>query len=141
MVRFNFKYMSKENCLFECLIHTHSDISSTMFSPSSSSSSSSPLPAECEVGNEEYKWKLVGLTDQQKAHRSTQMQYRLNEGNGYAVYRIGYLDSGQPLGITKEEMNESIDVLSELVSSLSSCFMQILDITQGEIGYFLLIYI
>lgn len=47
------------------------------------------LVRERESGNEEYKWKLLGLTEIQRRHRSTQMNWRLNEGGGTAVYRLG----------------------------------------------------
>ena len=89
------------------------------------------LAQEKEEGNEEYKWKLVGLTEQQKMHRVTQLNWRINEGscvishaccityhvspslgNGVAVYRIGFLDNGLPRGISSSEMEESIKTLT-----------------------------
>jgi GTPase len=37
-------------------------------------------------------------------HLTTQMSYRLNEGNGIAFYQIGVLDSGQVTGLTELEI-------------------------------------
>ncbi len=89
------------------------------------------LPPENDMGNEEYKWKLVDLTEQQLNHRVTQLQYRLNEGNGEAIYRIGYLDNGEAKGITEEEMYESIETMRKVVASLSSCSMEVIEIKDG----------
>jgi GTPase len=36
----------------------------------------------------------------------------LNEGNGKAIYRIGFLDNGFPQGISEDEMKISIDALN-----------------------------
>ena len=67
------------------------------------------LCREKEEGNREYKFKLTGLTDEQRNHRITQvdihlfinskfsnnnnnilkLNWRLNEGNDSAVYLIG----------------------------------------------------
>lgn len=88
---------------------------------------SQSLPPENDVGNEEYKWKLVDLTEQQLNHRVTQLQYRLTEGNGEAIYRIGYLDNGEAKGINEEEMNESIATMRKVVSRLQSCSMELIE--------------
>ena len=92
---------------------------------------STSLPPESDVGNEEYKWKLVGLTEQQLNHRVTQLQYRLNEGNGEAIYRIGYLDNGEAKGINEWEMRESIETMRKVVARLSSCSMEVVALEGG----------
>ena len=43
------------------------------------------LAAEVEEGNREYKFKLTGLSDSQLTHRITQLNWRLNEGNGEGI--------------------------------------------------------
>lgn len=57
------------------------------------------LPEEPDDGNIEYKLKLESPTMARVEHLTTQMAFRLNEGNGIAFYQIGVLDSGQVTGL------------------------------------------
>ena len=43
------------------------------------------LAAEIEEGNNEYKFKLTNLSEDQFTHRITQLNWRLNEGNDEAA--------------------------------------------------------
>lgn len=52
------------------------------------------LPEEPDNGNIEYKLKFDGPNMARIEHLTTQMVFRLNEGNGTAYYQIGVLDSG-----------------------------------------------
>jgi len=54
----------------------------------------------------------IGLDSSSFQKRSTQMLWRLNEGSGMAVYRLGFLDNGCARGITESEMNESLQTLT-----------------------------
>ena len=80
-------------------------------------------PPELEEGNKEYKTFLVPkfkknynrnrhyrpLTfDNYIQKKSTQLLYRLIEGNGKAIYILGITDSGKIRGMTQEEMNITI---------------------------------
>jgi len=69
------------------------------------------LAAEVEEGNHEYKLKLTNLTDLQINHRISQLQWRLNEGNNEAYYHIGVEDNGHSLGLSEEDMAESLRML------------------------------
>lgn len=51
-------------------------------------------------------------------HLTTQMSYRLNEGNGVAFYQIGVLDSGQVTGLSFEEVFETVLVLFYMSTTL-----------------------
>lgn len=53
------------------------------------------LPPEPEFGNVEYKLKLISPSKQRFDHLVTQLKWRLNEGNGEAIYEIGVTDSGR----------------------------------------------
>ncbi len=57
------------------------------------------LPHEPENGNIEYKLKLQALTMDRVDHLTTQLIWRLEEGDGTAFYQIGVLDSGQVTGL------------------------------------------
>lgn len=52
------------------------------------------LPPEPQYGNIEYKLKLTNPSKQRLDHLITQLKWRLNEGNGEAIYEIGVTDSG-----------------------------------------------
>ncbi len=54
------------------------------------------LPEEDDYGNTEYKIKLDTniITVDRVKHLTTQMTFRLNEGEGTAFYQIGVHDSG-----------------------------------------------
>ncbi len=66
-------------------------------------------PREVYYGNREYKRHLL-LPDTHSMHKkSTQLLFRLNEGNGRALYLIGVEDSGRVSGLAKEDMLTSLD--------------------------------
>jgi elongation factor 1-alpha len=78
------------------------------------------LCAEVEEGNREYKFKLTNLNKEQLKHRTTQMNWRLNEGHDVAYYLIGVEDNGNQLGISEEEMNESLSNLKYIADQVDS---------------------
>lgn len=53
------------------------------------------LPPEPQFGNIEYKLKLISPSKQRLDHLVTQLKWRLNEGEGEAIYEIGVTDSGE----------------------------------------------
>ena len=57
------------------------------------------------------------------------MKYRLEKGNGEAIYFLGVDDDGHLLGLEKRKMDETIHVLSELASEISA---KIIDITTEQ---------
>ena len=66
------------------------------------------LGKEKDDGNIEYKLRLCSLNSSRIEELITQMNYRLIEGNGEAIYEIGIKDDGFPEGINKTEFDESI---------------------------------
>lgn len=44
-------------------------------------------------------------------HLTTQLHWRLNEGNGTAFYEIGVRDNGEAIGICKQSMIKSLQTL------------------------------
>eukprot|EP00456_Euglypha_rotunda_P033994 TRINITY_DN26219_c0_g2_i2.p1 TRINITY_DN26219_c0_g2~~TRINITY_DN26219_c0_g2_i2.p1 ORF type:complete len:119 (-),score=21.86 TRINITY_DN26219_c0_g2_i2:10-366(-) len=79
-----------------------------------------PLPQESEQGNVEYKWKLVGKGPERIRHLITQMNYRLTEGLGEAIYQLGVLDNGFPEGLPDDELLESINTIKTMATQLKS---------------------
>lgn len=66
---------------------------------------------EAEDGNVEFKLKLDKIDEARLEKIATQMKYRLNEGMGEAFYEIGVADSGEPVGVTREELQATIENL------------------------------
>lgn len=69
------------------------------------------IKAENNYGNTEYKLKLDNPTLNRVDHLTTQMIWRLNEGFGHAVYRVGVEDNGVVQGISEQEMKETLSIL------------------------------
>lgn len=67
------------------------------------------LEPEDDTGNHEYKYRLTGLTKEDLEGKTTQLNFRLEEGSGEAIYQIGVTDDGCPLGITNEQIEETLE--------------------------------
>jgi len=70
--------------------------------------------AQVEVGNVEYKLKLLSPTASRFEHLVTQMKWRLREGQGEAIYEIGVSDSGILTGLNEEDMEDSLRTLRRM---------------------------
>jgi len=85
------------------------------------------LPAESDTGNIEYKLSLANIDINSSIFedRITQLKYRLNEGNGEAIYYIGILDNGKIVGLSADIYDKSIVVLNELVNKINGSCIEI----------------
>ncbi|GCC11654.1 selenocysteine-specific elongation factor [archaeon] len=76
------------------------------------------LIKEGEGGNVEFKEFLSrGFHLKRKERReslASQMKYRLNLGSGTAVYILGVQDNGTPVGLIRERLEESLEVIEEI---------------------------
>lgn len=81
------------------------------------------LPQENEEGNIEYKrhfcsdeLKILNNDNNVRFQQLvTQMKYRLNEGNGLAIYYIGVEDNGSLYKLSKEQSRDSILMIKRMV--------------------------
>ncbi|KAJ3122370.1 GTP binding protein [Nowakowskiella sp. JEL0407] len=71
-------------------------------------SKSFSLPSEIEEGNIEYKFKLITPDPSRIVHLSTQLAWRLTEGNGVCYYEIGVGDDGEIIGLDEFELTETL---------------------------------
>lgn len=78
------------------------------------------LPSEPQEGNIEYKLKLVNPNHERFKRLVSQMQWRLREGLGEAIYEIGVEDSGILLGLTQEELQASMTTLRRMAKQLGA---------------------
>jgi hypothetical protein len=68
------------------------------------------MEPEVEYGNIEYKRKLTSNMSRIKS-LATQLNWRLDEGSGIAIYYIGVDDDGSYYGITREIYKESYNAM------------------------------
>lgn len=66
------------------------------------------MEPENNEGNIEYKLKLLDINDKRIEELTSQMRYRIKEGNGECIYNIGVGDDGTLIGLTEEEYQETI---------------------------------
>jgi len=78
------------------------------------------LPPEPQMGNIEYKLKLVNPSATRLEHLVTQMKWRLREGNGEAIYEMGVEDNGIMTGLSEDDMDSSLDTLQEMARRLGA---------------------
>lgn len=94
------------------------------------------LPYEPENGNVEYKLKLQSLTMDRVDHLTTQLIWRLEEGDGTAFYQIGVLDSGQVTGLNEEELSETLMAIFYMASTLQpSALISMHKVRVGSEGF------
>ena len=84
------------------------------------------FPPENHNGNIEYKRHLcsneIDINDENNLRFQqlvTQLKYRLNEGDGFAIYYLGVNDNGTIYNLTNEEKNNSLKVLKKMISKLN----------------------
>lgn len=78
------------------------------------------LPPEMELGNIEYKVKLVNPSSSRLQHLITQMKWRLREGQGEAIYEIGVEDGGKMSGLSDADLEASIMTLRAMAAALNA---------------------
>ncbi|XP_018328629.1 GTP-binding protein 2 isoform X3 [Agrilus planipennis] len=78
------------------------------------------LPPEPQVGNIEYKLKIINPSKQRFEHLVTQMKWRLREGQGEAIYEIGVEDTGALTGLSCNDMTASLQTLKQMALKLGA---------------------
>lgn len=79
------------------------------------------LPPEIEEGNREYKCYFKNIKKDRFIELSTQMNWRLNEGNGICYYYIGVNDDGTIYDkLSKKEIKYSFQILTQLTKKNNS---------------------
>ena len=80
-------------------------------------------------GNIEYKRNLEKFTRVKFEKYSTQLKYRIIEGNGKAIYIIGINDNGNVFGISKETIPDTINLVNRISYNIDSYINYILRCT------------
>lgn len=88
--------------------------------PSPSNNSAKKYDSEPEKGNVEYKLKIIDPPATRFKHLVTQMKFRLQEGQGEAIYEIGLRDDGYPRGVSEKELKASLKTLKRMAAELNA---------------------
>lgn len=100
------------------------------------------IPPEKSDGCCEYKLKLIFEIEEVRQRKLTksasQMKYRLYQGNGKAIYIIGVSDRGDVEGITREELETSVQFLKDVCAYIDARIYKerVYEGTNGFIGTF-----
>lgn len=86
----------------------------------SSSPPSFPLIPDGSHGNVEYKLKLNQASADRVQKLITQLRWRLVQGGGECLYELGVLDDGSLIGISEQDMSESLRTLRDMADSLGA---------------------
>ena len=71
-------------------------------------------------GNREYKRNILCNNNNIIQKRATQMLFRLLEGNGKALYLLGLDDDGKIIGLNKNELNISINIIKNISKEIKA---------------------
>ncbi|CAD5233126.1 unnamed protein product [Bursaphelenchus xylophilus] len=85
------------------------------------------LPPERENDNVEYKSKLINPNAKRLQHLCTQMKWRLQQGDGEAIYEIGVEDDGRMTGLENDEMSISMQTLCTMAQSVGAVLIILKD--------------
>ena len=95
---------------------------------------------EYDNGCVEYKLKLCDVDLERIKHLSSQLNFRLGEGNGECYYVIGVEDNGNDLGISQEELEISLSVINTMAINLG-CTTKVTKTIRGKEGLIAEMYI
>ena len=77
-------------------------------------------PEDDDNGNIEYKLKIKPNSKHRFQQLTTQLKWRLSEGNGKAEYYLGVYDDGTIGNISKETLKESIEYIKQICNEINS---------------------
>jgi elongation factor 1-alpha len=95
---------------------------------------------ENDEANVEYKLKLCNVSKLRFEELKTGMNFRIREGYGECFYEIGVEDNGNDLGITQEELTQTLSLLNFIATDLG-CQAKITKLIEGKQGYIAELYI
>lgn len=76
----------------------------------------------------EYKLKLTQISPARFARLVTQLKWRLLEGGGQAYYELGVADSGALIGLTRADLEESLETLEEMAGEIGASVIVVKEI-------------
>lgn len=89
---------------------------------------SPPGSPALQQGNVEYKLKLTQISPARFARLVTQLKWRLLEGGGQAYYELGVADSGSLIGLTRADVEESLETLEMMAGEIGASVIVVKEI-------------
>ena len=89
------------------------------------------IEPENDIGNIEYKLKLLNTDKERIENLASQMRFRCQEGNGECIYVLGVQDDGRLEGITEEEYKETISHIN-MIAHKNNYSVKILSTTNVD---------
>ena len=86
------------------------------------------LVPEADDGNVEYKLQLLSPSPARFTRLVTQMKWRLLEGGGQAYYELGVADSGDLIGLPREELEQSLETLEMMAGEIGASVIVVKEI-------------
>jgi hypothetical protein len=86
------------------------------------------LVPESDDGNVEYKMQLLNPSPSRFARLVTQLKWRLLEGGGQAYYELGVADSGDLVGLCRDEMEKSLETLEMMAGEIGASVIVVKEI-------------
>ncbi|TFY57328.1 hypothetical protein EVJ58_g7086 [Rhodofomes roseus] len=86
------------------------------------------LVPEVEEGNVEYKLKLTHISPARFARLVTQLKWRLLEGGGQAYYELGVADSGALIGLSRTDLEASLETLDRMAGEIGASVIVVKEI-------------
>ncbi|KZT00329.1 uncharacterized protein LAESUDRAFT_764685 [Laetiporus sulphureus 93-53] len=86
------------------------------------------LVPEADEGNVEYKLKLTNISPARFARLVTQLKWRLLEGGGQAYYELGVADSGALIGLTRNDLERSLETLEMMAGEIGASVIVVKEI-------------
>ena len=81
-----------------------------------------------QQGNVEYKLKLTNITPARFARLVTQLKWRLLEGGGQAYYELGVADTGSLIGLSRADLEESLQTLEMMAGEIGASVIVVKEI-------------
>lgn len=95
-------------------------------------------PPENDDGNREYKWRITPETPEEYARRcmklATQLNFRMCEGHGKALYMLGISDCGRAVGIDQMSLYRTISIITEAASEIKKTKIDRIRLYKGRDG-------
>ncbi|KAL0959097.1 hypothetical protein HGRIS_014395 [Hohenbuehelia grisea] len=86
------------------------------------------LVPEMEEGNIEYKLQLLNPSPARFARLVTQLKWRLLEGGGQAYYELGVADSGDLVGLPREDLERTLETLEMMAGEIGASVIVVKEI-------------